>query len=278
MAAEISRANPAFIMFLLDQSDSMKDPFKGGAMKKSEGVADAINRALYNIVLTCNRDDGVRDYFYISVIGYGASVGSAFLKANLADKERVPISLIADNAESVPRQKRESDGAGGVFVREIDFKTWINPVASNGTPMGRAFRLAHDILQKWLAEYPNSFPPIVVNITDGKAGDDPIQPARDIMRLKSNAGSVMLFNAHLADENIEPCTFPSNINEIPQDEYAQMLYNISSELTPEMLRLAQQTDERIKEGAKGFAYNADLVKITDFINVGSNPANFDLER
>jgi hypothetical protein len=50
--AEISRANPSCFLFLIDQSGSMADPFGGGAARrKADGVADAINRLLQNLVI-----------------------------------------------------------------------------------------------------------------------------------------------------------------------------------------------------------------------------------
>ena len=61
-AAEISRTNPACVLLLVDQSGSMGEPF--AAMpdrKKCEGVADAVNRLLQNLVLKCAKADGVRD-------------------------------------------------------------------------------------------------------------------------------------------------------------------------------------------------------------------------
>ena len=46
-SAEISRTNPSCLLFLIDQSGSMEDPFGGEASRqKAEGVADAINRLI----------------------------------------------------------------------------------------------------------------------------------------------------------------------------------------------------------------------------------------
>ena len=62
--AEISRTNPTCLLFLVDQSSSMDKPFGGQpGKKKSEGVADAINRLLQNLTLKCAKSEGIRDYF-----------------------------------------------------------------------------------------------------------------------------------------------------------------------------------------------------------------------
>lgn len=77
--AEISRSTPSCFLFLIDQSGSMRDPFGDTTGKiKSTGVADAINRLLQNLVIKCTKSEGLRDYYHVGVIGYGATVGSAF--------------------------------------------------------------------------------------------------------------------------------------------------------------------------------------------------------
>ena len=89
-AAEISRTNPTCFIFLVDQSSSMLKPFAGQTDKqKAEGVADAINRLLQNLILKCAKSDGIRDYFHVGVIGYGGSVASA-LGGALAGQTLVP--------------------------------------------------------------------------------------------------------------------------------------------------------------------------------------------
>src|ERR1700738_4701374 len=66
--AEISRQNPGCIVFLVDQSGSMDEAMAGATgQRKKEAVADAINRLLYNLVLRCAREDGVRPYFDLGV-------------------------------------------------------------------------------------------------------------------------------------------------------------------------------------------------------------------
>ena len=64
---------PCFV-FLLDQSASMQDPIGGGeGQRKCDVVADALNRLLSELTIKCAKEEGVRDYFSVSVIGYGGS-------------------------------------------------------------------------------------------------------------------------------------------------------------------------------------------------------------
>jgi hypothetical protein len=73
--AEISRGNPTCFIFLLDQSGSMADTFGGElAQRKADFVADVVNRTLHDLVIRCTRTEEIRNYYNISIIGYGSSV------------------------------------------------------------------------------------------------------------------------------------------------------------------------------------------------------------
>lgn len=110
--AEISRSNPSCFVFLIDQSGSKQDPFGGGesTRKKADGVADAINKLLQNLVIKCAKSEGVRDYYNVSVIGYGTHVGSAFAGA-LSGRESVPISEIANQPAHIEERTKKIDDA-----------------------------------------------------------------------------------------------------------------------------------------------------------------------
>ena len=93
--AEISRANPSCFVFLVDQSASMNDPIGGGRQRKADVVADALNRLLAELSVKCAKEEGVRDYFHVAVIGYGHAVGSAFT-GPLAGRDLVPLSQVVE--------------------------------------------------------------------------------------------------------------------------------------------------------------------------------------
>ena len=147
-SAEISRANPSMFLFLLDQSGSMADPFAGGGGKKDQKVADAINNLLFNLTIKCAKSEGVRDYYHVGVIGYGEKVGPA-LGGELAGKELVPISKIADAPERIEeRTKKVDDGAGGLVEQKVRFPIWFSPVSKGGTPMSEALKTAQQIVAR----------------------------------------------------------------------------------------------------------------------------------
>ena len=274
-SAEISRTNPSCFLFLIDQSGSMADPFGAGESnrRKADGVADAINRLLQNLVIKCAKEEGVRDYYHVGVIGYGTHVGPSFT-GSLAGRELVPISEIANTPARVDERIRKTDdGAGGLIDQTIRFPVWFDPVASGGTPMCQAMAQASSILQRWLSQYPDCFPPIVINITDGEATDgDPSGPADTIRKLKNNDGELLLFNLHLSSQRAASIEFPDNEEVLP-DHFSQLLFRMSSPLPAYMRSIAQHEGYIAPEGTRGFVFNADIVAVVRFLDIGTRPSD-----
>jgi hypothetical protein len=273
--AEISRANPSCFLFLIDQSGSMDDPFGAGesTKKKADGVADAINRLLQNLVIKCAKSEGVRDYYHVGVLGYGDKVGPAF-GGTLAGRDLVPISEIADHPERVEERTRKTDdGAGGLVDETVKFPVWFDAVAHGGTPMCAALKEAERILTEWVAQHPDGFPPIVINITDGESTDgDPSSAAQAIEALSTSDGGVLLFNLHLSSHRASPVEFPDSEENLP-DKYAKLLFGLSSVLPPYMRSVAGDEGYRVSDGARGFVFNADMVSVIRFLDIGTRPSN-----
>jgi hypothetical protein len=273
-SAEISRGNPSCFVFLIDQSGSMADPFGAGDgnQKKADGVADAINRMLQNLVIKCAKEEGIRDYFHVGVIGYGAQVGPAF-SGTLAGRQLVPVSEVGNSPARVDqRTKKVPDGAGGLVDQSVRFPIWFEPVANAGTPMGQALGQAKSMVETWLSQHPGCFPPIVINITDGEANDgDPTNAAEEIRKLKSNDGEVLLFNLHLSSQRGSQIEYPNSDAGLP-DKFAQQLFRMSSPLPEYMMNIAKKEGMNVSEGSRGFVFNADMVALIKFLDIGTRPS------
>jgi hypothetical protein len=271
--APISRANPTALVFLLDQSSSMLEPFAGLPDKsKADGVFDALNRLLQNLVLKSSRAEGVRDFFHVALIGYGGRVASAFC-GPLAGKDLVPISQVANNPLRVEvRTRKVSDGAGGLIDDECKFPVWFEARPTGRTPMCAALRKAKECVQGFLAAHPKCYPPIVMNITDGEPTDgDPREAADELRGLASSDGNVLLFNAHLSDKEAQPVRFPAEESGLP-DRHARMLFGMSSELPPKLLEAAKAAGMPVTPHSRGFVFNADLVAVIRFLDIGTRVA------
>ena len=195
----------------------MAGPFAGDKKRKMDGVADAGNRLLQTIILRCAKGPELRDLFEIAVIGYGYSntVGSAF-GGKLAGRGLVPISEVASYPMRIEQRNIKSeDGAGGIIEEIKKFPVWFDPVADGLTPMEEAFSQAYNLLQGWLPAHPDSYPPTVINITDGEALGDLIGKATAIKSLRTSNGQVLLFNCHISSLSAAPYPFPRRLARPP---------------------------------------------------------------
>ena len=271
--AEISRTNPTCFLFLVDQSSSMLEPFGGQPGKqKAEGVADALNRLLQNLVLKCAKADGIRDYFYVGIIGYGGRVASA-LGGALAGQTVVPVSAIANSPLRVEQRTRKvDDGAGGLLEQSFKFPVWFEPTATGRTPMcGVSISPSSTLRSSWAA-LRDCYPPLVINITDGMSTDgDPLPAAAAVKELASQDGSVLLFNAHVSAILAHPVEFPSTADGLA-DNFAKLLFRMSSPLPPRLLEAARADGFPAPTGSRGFVFNADLVSVIRFLDLGTRVA------
>jgi hypothetical protein len=269
-SAEISRANPMCFLFLIDQSGSMDRPIQGAGRKKADVVADALNRLLQTLVYRCARGEEILDRYFIGVIGYSDRVALA-LGGDLAGRGLVPVSEIGNHPLRIEtRTKKVDDGAGGVLEQTVKFPVWVEPRYQGKTRMCEAFTMAREMVLDFIQNCPSCFPPIVINITDGQATDgNPEAPARTLRQVASEDGHLLLFNLHISSQAERPVQFPSGEEQVPQDDFARLLFRISSVLPDAMLRLARFEDIPLVPGARGFVFNADLVSVVQFLDIGT---------
>ena len=270
-SAQITRTNPTCIILLLDQSGSMADPFSGdAAMRKADFVADVVNHTLHDLVIRCTKTEEVRNYYYISVIGYGRRVGPAF-SGPLEQRRLAPIAEVADYPLQVKTSyKRVADGTGGWVEIPVRYPVWVQPVADGRTPMCEALSQVEANLKLWLAEHPHGFPPTVLHLTDGDSSDgDPGQLGQQIMSLKTDDGPVLLFNCHISSRRALKVEYPTDDANLP-DGFARTLFNISSLLPANFLAAAAQLGVSATEGSKGFVFNGDPSSIVQFYEIGTS--------
>ena len=268
--AEISRKHPGCIVCLIDQSKSMSDPYGGRQERsKAERLADAVNLLLHNIL---DRNSGgsegkVLDRLQLGVIGYGAHVGSAWTD-KFPKKDLVWLSEIEDKADIEERHQKVGNEISGLRDDTVKFMTWFKPVAENGTPMCKALLHARSILQPWISDHPDSFPPIVFNITDGEATDgDPQQIAADLRNLSTQDGNVLLFNVHVSSMP-GVITYPESDIGLP-DNFARQLFQMSSVLPPSLRVEFERENYKVGPEARGFVFNADIVEVIQCLDIGT---------
>ncbi len=274
----ITRTHRAAFILTIDGSGSMSETirFRGRTTTKAEAVAAITNDLLFELIERARRDDGVRDYYDIAVLGYS---GDDEVRGLLpGGRKTMPVSELAAletplRTETV--EHRLPDGS--IALREIPSPAWIEPHAAGQTPMYQALAEARDLAAAWCARTDNaeSFPPVVFNITDGEATDcdaeDLRAVAEQIRSLGTADGNALLVNIHIAaDESGRTIFFPTDEEADYPNRYARLLYDCSSPM-PSLF------DAAIREvkgpGAlppfRGMSFNASAAELIAMLNIGS---------
>src|SRR5207302_780651 len=113
--AEISRKNPGCFLFLVDQSESMEDPFGGGeaGRQKAEELATILNKLIHNLCIRCSKSDSIYDYFHVGVLGYSEDSCKPALGGELSGRSLVPISELANKPLRIEDRVKKSEVGGG---------------------------------------------------------------------------------------------------------------------------------------------------------------------
>ncbi len=270
--AEISTSNPSCFIFLIDQSLSMEEPVNQQTTEtKAQGVAVAINKLLQNLVLKCTKSDGIRNYYHVCVLGYGKKVEPA-LAGPFSGREFIPISEIGSQPARLHETVRVvEDDKGHKREHKVRQPIWLEPLAQGDTPMCEALFRACRLARQWITRYPGCFPPIVMNISDGAATDgNPKEQAYELMMLTNRDGEVMLFNMHIGPGHASRVEFPDSDKQLP-DEHSRLLFEMSSALPQYMLRMLNVEGTKLNAGARGFVYNADMLSVIRFLDIGTKP-------
>ena len=136
--------------------------------------------------------------------------------------------------------------------------------------MVQAIQLAISWVKSWVENHSESFPPIVINITDGESTDgDPLTSLATLQGLSTSDGNVLVWNCHLSESKVHPVSFPYAEHQLPEDRYAKMMFSMSSELPEEMIAIAKEEYENVSQGARGYVFNAQLEDLIKLLDIGT---------
>lgn len=262
--ARIDRQRPSCLLFLVDQSASMDESFQGQRMKAVE-LADTVNSSIFNLVSRCTFSDGCRRYFDVGVVGYSGDGLSNALTGPLSGDVLRPLPDFESHPVRIEHRPAGPDDTDS----RIPFPVWLEPRMAGGTPMCAALRKARDILAPWCDAHPQSYPPTVIHVTDGQSTDGNPEPAADELRsLRTNDGSVMLFNLHIASGRNVPVMFPDADGVLP-DSNARMLFRMSSVIPTGLRAAVAERGFPVSDRSRFFGYNGDPTSLVKFLQIGT---------
>ncbi len=266
-----SSATPGYLIFLVDQSGSMAQPFTSGQTKASY-TALVINRTINDLIFANSAGDKIKDRVFVSIIGYGGSGGNS-----VDDIRSDYLSEYAENPKRLEKLKKKvPDGAGGLVEIEEELPVFVEPVANGLTPMGEALKFAKELIEAWMSKKPDNPAPVIINISDGLPyeGGTSAEPSKtisigqEIMQLTTSDGSPLIFNVHIGD-GAKEAGFEENEAQLDTEE-AKLLFQISSRVPDTYKDAAKKHDFKILEESRGFVSNAGPETLVKFINFGSS--------
>jgi len=269
-SAQISRVNPACILILVDQSGSMKEPFGNNPdTPKDRVVADSVNRLIQNLVLRSAKADGVRDYFHVGVIGYGHTLNTLYGGRVPFDVLK-PISQIASKPLRIEtRTNTTYDREGKPRETQVKLPIWYEAKANGKTPMVEAVSAAVLAVTQFVGAFPNAFPPLVLNLTDGIPSDgNPQAMAKALRNIATSDGNVLMFNLLLATAPGPPVYFLAD-EDLLADKFSKLLFRMSSVLPQKVLDAARSDGFQPEPNARGVVFNADPTAVVRFLDIGT---------
>ncbi|MFI3294674.1 MAG: hypothetical protein R3Y19_01490 [Rikenellaceae bacterium] len=276
--ARITTTTPQAIIFLVDQSGSMSEKilWDGHLMSKAEAVSSVINMVLEEILARCNSFGVIKNYFVISVLGYGGDgvnsllSGDGFVRASQLSGEFVERREIT-NVHQVGGRK---------VLTSSSRRIWVVPRCEGESPMCAAYDRSYDILSAWIPAFRNTHTPqpLVINITDGEATDAPMPKLRHSSgRLKSLStleGETILMNIHISCVASGSQLFP-NAELSPENEclVARRLFALSS-VMPESYNHEIASISGDTPPYRAFACNTQITDLLKLLDISSTSVQF----
>lgn len=285
---KISRANPQLIVILIDQSASMSELFfqNYSIAHTAKYITD---NCLYEIMRNCVSGDEIRPYVDLAIIGYGTSVVSATPKIPM---EQLPFSVTELQNSYIKRNEIDDSSIGDADegVSKPRFE-WVEEKSLGTTSMWGALKKAKEITEKWIANHRNSFPPMILNITDGYANDDPeigerwdsyqdlgdvstldiVATVKDIQKLATTDGNVLLCNAHVSADEKKIITYPVDIQNI-ENPFAKLMFEMSSVIPDNLLKTGVEMALPVRPGSRLFLFNSEAHSLLNFLRFGTSAA------
>lgn len=268
----VERNFPGFIGFMEDTSGSMAENWAGLGISKAQGTTDIMNATIYEMSGVCSKPDGVRNYFHWSKVTFGQNIEVGF-----NNQEIVSMKELWDNPiKKEKRKKKESDGVGGVIEVEVDFPIWVEPEANGLTPMREALGRAIEVTKKFIADHPDSYPPMWILVSDGAPTnlsggiddfDQILALANQLKELKTSDGNVLLFCGHVSSVVANTILFPKTPEGL--DQYGQLLFKMASVLPESMVKLGQNSGYPLENGSVGMIVRGDFGALKALIDIGT---------
>lgn len=278
---DITRKHRTAIVVAIDQSISMSSQVTNGYERytKADIVARITNELISEMLLKSYYDGGYRNYCDIAIVGYSDDRVYSLLGDQL---KFIPIIELAERQveyKVTVEKCKLLDGRAVNLCRE--YPMWIESYANGSTPMYQMLCKVADMLEAWCAEECNrdSFPPILVNISDGVPSDiteNLLSISDYIKSIGTNDGKVLFVNVHIGSSDEAVSLVLPNMGEID-------IANRDALLLARMSSVIPATMERDAEGIRctfdnppyiAMGYNTSPVELISMLRIGSRSVSW----
>lgn len=268
MNTSVSSKKPWLLVFLIDSSHSMGADWGASTESMSRHVMNAVNSTIYELAMEhCVINEEVKNRIDLSVLSYGGDASSWALLPN-------PNSNGYCKAGGPDGWITGYRGVSSETGQDVPY--WIELEPDGYTPMRDAIKRAAGIVKKHCEQFPESFPPTVINISDGEPTDcgNPIdwedlqRESKRISECKTNNGSALFCNVHLDPLGEEdPHLYPDRPG---NTEHQRGLWEMSSEVPFDLCHsIFSGGPSHVDSRPRFYVYNADLPAFQKFLKFGT---------
>jgi hypothetical protein len=256
------------VVFLIDESEPLRECIAGGTKTKAESIATALNSLLNQL--------GTSGDLEVAVVGYrgdgsGAHVGCRWGGA-LTGRRFVPVAELAVAPQAVETRVRSLPvSIGGRQEETVLFPVWYAPqIGGSVLPtLGYAY-CRHLLLAGTTPETVWSKPPLVISFVDELLPQHVAAAVERVLSLSSPGGLPLVFHVHLGGAAAgRPVLYPASEIHLPLGPPCD-LFRWSSVLPDYMVSALRSSGLPVGIGARGMIYNAsvaDLIRVLSLVKV-----------
>ncbi len=274
-ARTVNTSKPWLLVTLVDGSHSMSADWVGTKRSMAEIVEQSVNNMLYDMALHYSISEGegedvLKDRIHLRLLTYSG-------EDDVSDPIPLPggsYYLHADGEDGWVKNYSELHRYNG---SQAEIPRWFKHVPNGKTPMLKAFQTARRVIEEHISQFPDSFPPVLLNISDGEPSDcgEPIDwslltsECEAIRSLGRDGNHPIICNVHLDPRGRG---LPSLYPEKPPSENGieDGLWRSSSKISD---LIGFQKNHSIPEVARDgngdrrfFVFNSDLMHFHEFLS------------
>ena len=268
------------VVFLIDESESLREYIAGGTKSKAESISTAVNSLLNQLVTVADLE--------VAVAGYradpngGADIGCRW-GGTLAGRRFIPTAALTDAPLLVEnRIRRLPVPVVGMQEETVRFPIWYVPQLSGSIlpVLGYAY-CRHLVVAGTTLETVWSKPPLVISFVGDLVPEQVEMAVKRVLGLSTPGGPPLVFHVHLGETAAgRAVLYPSSDIHLPPGPPCD-LFRWSSVLPDYLITFLRGAKVPVSIGARGMIYNAsvaDLIRMLSLVKVYAQQRILDVLR